>query len=94
VRTLLGAAYDVRDTDDEGLCCGAGGAYAVSHPDLAYEIRARKIDALERASAGARDAVVASANPGCLLHLRAAGVDARHPADLYARALEDDRGDG
>ena len=28
VRTVLGATYDLHDTDDEGLCCGAGGAYA------------------------------------------------------------------
>jgi glycolate oxidase iron-sulfur subunit len=90
VRSLLDAAYDVRDTDDDGLCCGAGGAYAVSQPELAYAIRARKVAALERAASGGNDAVVASANPGCLMHLRAAGVDARHPADLMAEALEHD----
>jgi glycolate oxidase iron-sulfur subunit len=89
VRTLLGAAYDVRDTDDEGMCCGAGGAYAVSQPELASEIRARKVAALERAAEGGHDTVVASANPGCLMHLRAAGVDARHPAELFAEVLED-----
>jgi glycolate oxidase iron-sulfur subunit len=89
VRTLLGAAYDVRDTDDEGMCCGAGGAYAVSQQELASEIRARKVAALERAAEGRHDTVVASANPGCLMHLRAAGVDARHPAELFSEVLED-----
>ena len=44
VRTLLGAAYDLAETDDDGLCCGAGGAYAVLEPALALEIRARKVD--------------------------------------------------
>jgi glycolate oxidase iron-sulfur subunit len=90
VRVLLDAAYDVRDTDDDGLCCGAGGAYAVSQPELAHEIRARKVAALERAASGGNDTVVASANPGCVMHLRAAGIDARHPADLMAEALERD----
>ena len=30
---------------------------------------------------------VASANPGCALHLAAAGLDVRHPLDLLAEAL-------
>ena len=90
VRTVLGHAYELRDTDDEGLCCGAGGAYAVSQPELAGRIRRRKVAALDRAGAGAPGAVVASANPGCMMHLRAAGIDARHPADLLAEALEGD----
>ena len=29
VRTVLASAYRLRETDDDGLCCGAGGAYAV-----------------------------------------------------------------
>jgi glycolate oxidase iron-sulfur subunit len=95
VRTALAPAYELRDTDDEGLCCGAGGAYSALEPQLATAIRDRKVEALRRAAPGA---VVASANPGCMLHLRAAGVDARHPADLLADALEnelaaDERGD-
>ena len=36
-------------------------------------------------------AVVVSANPGCLMHLRAAGLDVRHPADLLAEALDAER---
>ena len=89
VRAVLGTAYDLRDTDDEGLCCGAGGAYAISQPELAGEIRDRKVAALDRAGAGGPGAVVASANPGCMMHLRAAGIDARHPADLLAEALDE-----
>jgi glycolate oxidase iron-sulfur subunit len=88
VRTVLARAYDLHDTDDEGLCCGAGGAYAMSQPELARAIRTRKVDALRRAGADQRGAIVASANPGCMMHLRAAGIDARHPADLVAEALD------
>jgi len=90
VRDLLAPAYELRETDDEGLCCGAGGAYAVLQPGLAAEIRARKVAAIVRA--GGPGCVVAAANPGCALHLRAAGVDARHPADLAADALGGPRG--
>jgi glycolate oxidase iron-sulfur subunit len=86
VHEVLAGAYDVVATDDDGLCCGAGGAYAVLEPDLAGRIRDRKVQAL-RAASGDAPLVVASANPGCILHLRGAGVDVRHPADLLVDAL-------
>jgi glycolate oxidase iron-sulfur subunit len=86
VRAVLAAAYRVVEPDDDGLCCGAGGAYAALQPDLSVRIRDRKAAALRAAAPGA---VVASANPGCMLHLRAAGLDVRHPADLLATALEE-----
>lgn len=75
VRTVLARYVDVVELDDEGLCCGAGGAYSVLHPDMARDIRHRKLASIERSAT----AMVASANPGCSMHLCAAGVDARHP---------------
>jgi glycolate dehydrogenase iron-sulfur subunit len=88
VRTVLAPAYRLHETADDGLCCGAGGAYAVREHALAGEIRDRKIAAL-RAAAGddADRMVVVSANPGCAMHLGAAGIDVRHPAELLAAAL-------
>ena len=88
VRTVLRPAYTLRDTDDDGLCCGAGGAYNAMQPELAGDIRARKVDAL-RAAAGTEPLLVASANPGCAIHLAAAGLTVAHPAELLADALED-----
>jgi glycolate oxidase iron-sulfur subunit len=83
VRTVLAAVADVVELDDDGLCCGAGGAYSTLQPELAGEIRERKLAAIERAG----PQVVASANPGCAFHLGAAGVDVKHPMDLVAEAL-------
>jgi glycolate oxidase iron-sulfur subunit len=83
VRTLLGRYAELVELDDEGLCCGAGGTYASTHPELARDIRARKVDAIERTGAP----VVASANPGCALYLAADGVDTRHPVELVADAI-------
>ena len=83
VRTVLAAVADVVELDDEGLCCGAGGAYSTLQPELAGEIRERKLAAIERAG----PQVVASANPGCAFHLGAAGVNVKHPMDLVAEAL-------
>ncbi len=83
VRTMLAAVAELVELDDDGLCCGAGGAYSALQPELAGEIRARKLEAIARAG----DGVVASANPGCAMHLAAAGVIVRHPIDLLADAL-------
>jgi glycolate dehydrogenase iron-sulfur subunit len=71
------------ELDDEGLCCGAGGAYAALNPEQASAIRERKLAAIARSGAD----VVASANPGCALHLAAAGVRVAHPVELIDQAL-------
>ncbi|MEQ8842129.1 MAG: heterodisulfide reductase-related iron-sulfur binding cluster [Acidimicrobiales bacterium] len=83
-RTVL-APYvrELVELDDEGMCCGAGGAYSVLEPGLAGDVRKRKVDAIGRAAPD----IVASANPGCSMHLAGAGVDAVHPMVLVARAL-------
>ena len=88
VRTVLAPAYRLRETADDGLCCGAGGAYAALEPELSTDIRLRKVEAIRRAAEGA-DPIVVSANPGCAMHLGAAGLNVRHPAELLADALED-----
>jgi len=87
VRSVLAPAYTTVDTDDDGLCCGAGGAYNALQPELAAEVRDRKVAAIRRA-AGEHEPLVVSANPGCAMHLGAAGLDVRHPADLLADALD------
>ena len=86
VAALLARAYDVRVTADDGLCCGAGGAYSAFEPELSEAVRARKVEALTVAAAG-RPFVVASANPGCALHLAAAGLTVRHPVELLEDCL-------
>ena len=88
VRAVLSRVADIVELDDEGLCCGAGGAYSALQPELATAVRQRKVAAIARAAARTGATVVASANPGCAMHLRAAGLDVRHPVDLVAQALE------
>jgi glycolate oxidase iron-sulfur subunit len=83
VRTVLAPYADLVELDDEGLCCGAGGAYNTQHPELAAAIRDRKLASIARSGAP----VVASANPGCAMHLAAAGVRVRHPVELIDQAL-------
>ncbi|MFT5201684.1 MAG: glycolate oxidase iron-sulfur subunit [Candidatus Aldehydirespiratoraceae bacterium] len=83
-RTVL-APYvrELVELDDNGMCCGAGGAYSVLQPELAGDIRGRKVDAIGRVAPDA----VASANPGCAIYLAAVGVETVHPMVLIARAI-------
>lgn len=86
VRAVLAPVADLVELDDDGLCCGAGGAYSALEPELAAQVRDRKLAAIERAGGG----TVVSANPGCAMHLAAAGVSVRHPIDVLADALRDE----
>ena len=83
-RTVLAPfVSDLVELDDEGLCCGAGGAYSAHEPELAGLIRDRKVASINRVDPD----VVASANPGCSMHLQAVGVPAQHPMTLLAKVL-------
>jgi glycolate oxidase iron-sulfur subunit len=81
VRTVLQPYGELVELDDEGRCCGAGGAFSVLQPRLASQIRTQKLAVI----AAATPDVVASANPGCGLWLAAAGVPVRHPVEIVAR---------
>lgn len=84
VRTVLAPfVTEMVELDDEGMCCGAGGAYSMLQPELAGQIRDRKSAAIDRV----HPEVVVSANPGCSLHIAATGVEVRHPLELVAAAL-------
>jgi glycolate oxidase iron-sulfur subunit len=82
VRTVLEAYGDLVELDDEGRCCGAGGAFSALQPDLAGRIRTQKVAVVTAAGAD----VVASANPGCGLWLAAAGLPVRHPVEIVGVA--------
>jgi glycolate oxidase iron-sulfur subunit len=92
VRAVLDRVARIVELDDDGLCCGAGGAYSALEPELADRIRERKLASIRRAADRSGAAVVASANPGCSMHLAGAlaadGIKVRHPVELLAEALE------
>ena len=82
VRAVLSRYAEVAELDDDGLCCGAGGAYSALQPRLATQIRDRKLAAIDRARHTSGATIVASANPGCSMHLAVAGVNTMHPCDI------------
>jgi glycolate oxidase iron-sulfur subunit len=87
VRDVVSLVADVIELDDDGVCCGAGGAYSAMHPEMAAAVRERKLAAIDRAAPAGT--TVVSANPGCAMHLAAAGVTVRHPIDVVASAIID-----
>ena len=86
---VLSSLYETETIPDEGLCCGAGGAYAITYPEAASKIVDRKIVAL-RSTNGTW---IASGNPGCSAHMEAhlpddfADRHVVHPIQLVARRL-------
>ncbi len=86
-RTVLEAAgYEVVETDDIGLCCGAAGLYAVLQREASHRLGNQKADQIR--STGVIK--VASANPGCEMQLRSHLEDEyqiRHPIEWYLEAL-------
>ncbi len=91
VRDVISFCADVVELDDDGICCGAGGAYSALQPELAAQIRDRKLEAIERAVDRSGASVLASANPGCAMHLQTVlderAIVVRHPIDLLADSL-------
>jgi glycolate oxidase iron-sulfur subunit len=81
---LRAAGVDVVLCADSHLCCGSAGTYSVMHPEIAHELRDRKLANLQATGA---DEIV-SANIGCLTHLQS-GTDTpvTHWIELVDRAL-------
>jgi glycolate oxidase iron-sulfur subunit len=64
-------------------CCGSAGIYNVIEPEIATRVLEEKMDSVE--STGA--AVIATANPGCMLQLRA-GVEMRRTGQRVVHVIE------
>jgi glycolate oxidase iron-sulfur subunit len=86
-RVILEAAgYRLVDADPEGICCGAAGIYSVLRPEASHQLGERIGNLL----AGHQSRLVASANPGCEMQLRAHTSGAfriAHPVELYLEAI-------
>jgi glycolate oxidase iron-sulfur subunit len=92
VRRALAPFALIVELDDEGLCCGAGGAYSSLNPAMAADVRERKLASIARATVASGATLVASANPGCAMHLAAAGAKVVHPVEIIDQALRGSRG--
>ena len=85
VEPLLAAAgFTLTGVDDGGRCCGSAGTYSLLQPELSARLLRAKVAALE---AGAPQ-LIATANIGCLTHLRSGtALPVHHWIELLAARL-------
>ncbi len=62
------AGFEVVDIPDIANCCGFGGTFSLDWPEVAGRLADWKLDAIARTGCE----IVASDNPGCLAHMKAA----------------------
>jgi glycolate oxidase iron-sulfur subunit len=62
---LASLGAEVAPFAESHLCCGSAGTYSVLQPELAYQLRDRKLGHLQAAAPD----VILSANIGCITHL-------------------------
>ena len=81
---LRAIGVEVRLCADAHLCCGSAGTYSILQPELAQQLRDRKLENLQATGA----ARIVSANIGCLTHLQS-GTDTpvEHWIELVERVL-------
>lgn len=81
---LQAAGFTLTAVADGGRCCGSAGTYSLLQPELSARLLQAKLTALE---AGAPQ-VIATANIGCLAHLRSGTtLPVRHWIELLAMRL-------
>ncbi len=84
------AGYEVVEIPDIANCCGFGGTFSFEWPGVAARLAQWKLDAIAKTGCS----VVASDNPGCLVHIAANARDRRqkvriaHVLELVAERLE------
>jgi glycolate oxidase iron-sulfur subunit len=76
---LAAAGFTVHDVPEGHLCCGSAGTYNLLQPEIAGQLRARKLANIARVGPD----IVATGNIGCITQLAAgAGVPVLHTVEL------------
>ena len=77
--------FDIRVSSNEAhLCCGSAGTYSVLQPEIAYQLRDRKLANLKDMA----PEVIVSANIGCITHLQSGtATPVRHWIEVLDSAL-------
>ena len=77
--------FDIKVSLNEAhLCCGSAGTYSVLQPEIAYQLRDRKLANLGQMA----PEVIVSANIGCITHLQSGtATPVRHWVELLDEAL-------
>jgi glycolate oxidase iron-sulfur subunit len=78
-KTLLSrAGFTVREPAEGHLCCGSAGTYNILQPEIAGQLRVRKLGHLNRTGAD----LIAAGNIGCLTQLAGDALPVAHTVEL------------
>ena len=82
---LRALGFDVQVAKSEShLCCGSAGTYSVLQPEIAYQLRDRKLGHLNQL----QPTTIMSANIGCITHLQSgSATPVRHWVEVLDAAL-------
>jgi glycolate oxidase iron-sulfur subunit len=75
---LRAAGFTVKDIAEGHICCGSAGTYNLLQPELASQLRARKLGHIARA----RPDLVATGNIGCIVQLTGGAAPVAHTVEL------------
>jgi glycolate oxidase iron-sulfur subunit len=78
-KQLLGrAGFTVKEPAEAHICCGSAGTYNLMQPEIAGQLRARKLENLNRTRAD----VIAAGNIGCMTQLAGDAMPVVHTVEL------------
>jgi glycolate oxidase iron-sulfur subunit len=78
-RLLANAGFAVKSPAEAHLCCGSAGTYNILQPDIAGQLRDRKVANIARLNAD----VIATGNIGCAVQIgQAAAIPVVHTVEL------------
>ena len=81
---LADAGFELAPIAEKHLCCGSAGTYSILQPEIADQLKARKLGHLE----AGQPELIATANIGCLTHLQSGTtLPVKHWVELLDEAL-------
>ncbi|WP_324779859.1 glycolate oxidase subunit GlcF [Thiobacillus sedimenti] len=81
---LADAGFELVPVAERHLCCGSAGTYSILQPEIAGQLKTRKLAHLEAAG----PELIATANIGCLTHLQSGTqTPVKHWVELLDQAL-------
>jgi glycolate oxidase iron-sulfur subunit len=83
-RLLSRAGFTVKDVPEGHICCGSAGVYNILQPEIAGQLRARKVANIEKT----RPRIIAAGNIGCMTQIaKGTGIPIVHTVELIDWAM-------
>ena len=79
---LTDAGFELTPVAEKHLCCGSAGTYSILQPEIAGQLKTRKLDNLQ----AGQPELIATANIGCLTHLQSG---TRTPVKHWVELLDE-----